>query len=53
MKLTMIDGKASNAICDNKSAQVCTICKCTPKEVNRLTENSKIFKKNSEANCQS
>jgi len=39
MKLTMIDGKAANAICGIKSAQICNICKCSPKEMNRRTEN--------------
>jgi len=35
----MIDGKAANAICGIKSAQICNICKCSPKEMNRRTEN--------------
>jgi hypothetical protein len=35
MKLPMIDGKAANAICGTKSAQVCNICSASPTEMNR------------------
>ena len=33
---TMLDCKAKNAICDNKSAMTCFLCKATPKQMNNL-----------------
>lgn len=34
LRLTMIDGKVANAISSNLSAQVCNICKASPKQMN-------------------
>ena len=33
---TMMDVKAKNAICDNKSAMTCFLCKATPKQMNNI-----------------
>ena len=40
MHLTMIDGKAANAICDITSSQTCNLCGATPSIMNTL---SKIY----------
>jgi hypothetical protein len=36
LKCTMIDGKAANAICGNKSSLTCNICKARPTEMNLI-----------------
>ena len=36
VQITMLDGKAVNAITDTKSSQYCNICAATPKEMNDL-----------------
>ena len=36
LKLTMIDGKAANAICSTSSQQVCNICSASPKQMNSI-----------------
>lgn len=33
---TMLDGKAANALSDNKSSQTCNICKATPNHMNDI-----------------
>lgn len=35
-KFTMLEGKASNAICNTASPQVCNICGATPVEMNKI-----------------
>lgn len=42
LKLTMIDGKAANAICNNKASVSCNICGCTPKQMNTAITNDKL-----------
>ena len=36
--VTMLDGKAVNAITDTKSSQACNVCSATPKEMNDLVK---------------
>lgn len=36
LKLTMVDGKAANAICNNKSSTSCNICRATPTQMNTV-----------------
>ena len=37
MEITMLDGKAVNAITDTRSSQSCNVCSASPKEMNNLT----------------
>lgn len=41
LTLTMIDGKVSNALTDNKASQKCNVCGALPKEMNDLNKISK------------
>lgn len=47
LELTMLDGKAINALSDTKSSMSCNICGSTPKDMNKLsTQNRKCKEEN-------